>query len=147
MDFQLYDYTENNFSNERFHELKTTWAIPSDGSMESNEEYFNWSNDLKLVLGTTKQYTVSEAVTDTAKYSNNSSSNGEQQQPQKTEKKRKCFASSSDHPAKKIQIVETLKDPLELEPSSSSSSSSTLNAADKQVSSADKRDTANGEFL
>ncbi|GLV44658.1 gemini [Carabus blaptoides fortunei] len=130
MDFQLYDYTENNFVNERFHDLKNTWAIPSDGSMDSNEEYFNWSTDLKLALGTAKQYTVSESLPNTTP-----NTSADQQQLQ--QKKRKYFATNGDAPPRKIQAVKTLKDPLEVEPSNSSSNASL--STDKQGS-ADKRD-------
>lgn len=45
LDFQFYDYSENNFPTR--YETKTSWTIPSDGSMDSNEEYF-WPTPLKL---------------------------------------------------------------------------------------------------
>lgn len=85
LDFQFYDYSENNF-NTRFQETKNSWTIPSDGSMDSNEEYF-WPNPLKLP----KQYD-----NDTIKYDEN--------------RKRKLFP-TNDGTAKKIQI-EAIKEPI-----------------------------------
>lgn len=97
MDFQLYDYPENNYPS-----LKNSWAIPSDGSMESNEEYFNWtSNDLKLALGGSKQQYATNIGPSTGKFV--------EQAAHKQDRKRKYFSGNVE-PASKVQIVDELKE-------------------------------------
>lgn len=120
MDFQLYDYSENNFTNERFHDLKNSWAIPSDGSMESNEEYFNWTNDLKLALSNSKQYSsqakyvTTGGVEHNIQNTQNTQNNQNNQNAQKIDRKRKYFCNSSSDAPRKLQIVDELKDPLQI---------------------------------
>lgn len=124
MDFQLYDYPENNYPN-----LKNSWAIPSDGSMESNEEYFNWtSTDLKLALGASKQQYATNISASTGKFVD--------QPAHKLDRKRKYFSGNVE-PASKVQIVDALKDPLELSPENT--------LIDKQSS--NKRENTNGNGI
>lgn len=123
LDFQFYDYSENSFSNLRYQETKNTWAIPSDGSMDSNEEYF-WPAPIKLPLSTPKHYTSDS--NEIIKYGEQ---NGEN-------RKRKYFSSGEGN-VKKMHVIEAMKDALSL---------SNNNITAKQ--NGDKRDhEQNGKFL
>lgn len=50
MDFELYGSHQNSKAllEENSPESKSSWNIPSDGSMDNNEEYFGWANSLKI---------------------------------------------------------------------------------------------------
>lgn len=125
LDFQFYDYSENSFSNLRYQELKNPWAIPSDGSMESNEEYF-WPTPIKLPLSTPKQYIASSESNEIVKYGDQTVEN----------RKRKYFT-NGEGCVKKIQVIEAMKDALSL--------SATNNLVQKQ--SPEKKDQEqNGKF-
>lgn len=51
MDFQIYDCAGNEILvNEVVPVEKNNWNLPSDGSMD-NQEYFNWTEDLKVDEG------------------------------------------------------------------------------------------------
>lgn len=89
MDLEFYDY--DNFSNLRYQELKNNW-IQSEGSMDSNEDYFHWPNPLKLPANQ-KNY----ANEDIVKFDMN-------------DRKRKYFSNNEGN-VKKIHI-EGIKDPL-----------------------------------
>lgn len=49
MDFELYGSQNSKvLLEENSPESKGSWNIPSDGSMDNNDEYFGWANSLKI---------------------------------------------------------------------------------------------------
>ena len=47
MDYELYDNSNILLNGENPNNSKNSWNIPSDGSMDNNDEYFDW-NPLKI---------------------------------------------------------------------------------------------------
>lgn len=47
MDYELYDNSNILLNGDNTNNSRSSWNIPSDGSMDNNDEYFNW-NPLKI---------------------------------------------------------------------------------------------------
>lgn len=94
MDFELYGSQNSKvLLEENSPESKASWNIPSDGSMDNNDEYFGWANSLKI--GEDKF---------------------ESQENNKIRQKRKLSADESGK-VKNGNAFKTLKDPLEIDTS------------------------------
>lgn len=95
MDFELYSSQNSKviLLEENSPESKTSWNIPSDGSMDNNDEYFGWANSIKL-----------------------SDDKFDSSQENKVRQKRK-LSSDENGKIKNGNTYKTLKDPLEIEAS------------------------------
>lgn len=94
MDFELYGSQNSKaLLEENSPESKTSWNIPSDGSMDNNDEYFGWANSLKIGED---------------KYDS---------QENKVRQKRKLSSDESGK-VKSGTAYKTLKDPLEIDATS-----------------------------
>lgn len=96
MEFQLCqnDQSIEVFSNDRSLISQDLWNIPSDNSMDNNDEYFGWTNDLKI---------------DEEKFTRSSNENVDSKIP----RKRKLSDNSNESlKIKTVNGYKTLRDPL-----------------------------------